>query len=293
MMFLVDGQEFAIHHGDCIPAMNAMPPACIDLSVFSPPFPSVYAYSSLSCDIGNTEDLDGDAKIHFSFFMKSLLRVMKPGRVAVVHCTEIALMRRTGKEGMYPFPDLLRRLARRAGFTYWYTWQIRKNPQAQAIRTRSRQLQFVGLESDRTNSRGAMADYLIVLKAPGENAVPVEGEGQVSRNDWIEWAESAWLDIRETDTLNVAEGRAESDTRHICPLQLGAINRIVKLYSNPGEIVFSPFTGIGSELHEALRLGRRAYGCEIKDEYFAAAQKNCERAVASRCEQGVLWGAEA
>jgi hypothetical protein len=153
---------------------------------------------------------------------------------------------------------------------------------SQAIRTKSRELQFAGLESDRARSRGSLPDYLLKFTSPGANSVPVDSEGDVSRNDWIQWAESCWSDIRETDTLNVKEGRSEDDTRHICPLQLGVINRIVRLYSNPGEIVFSPFTGIGSEGYEALKLGRRFYGCEIKAEYIAAATSNLERAIRSR-----------
>jgi DNA modification methylase len=278
-MILSESERYKIIHADCIPTMHSMPDECVDLAVFSPPFPSLYAYTSLAADIGNSEELDGEAKLHFSFFMRAIRRVVKPGRVVVLHCTEIPNMKRSGGVGMYPFPDLLRRLARRAGFVYWYTWQVRKNPQSQAIRTRSRQLQFAGLESDRTNSRGAMADYLVILKTPGDNPVPVAATDQVSRNKWIEWAECCWSDISETDTLNVKEGRGEQDVKHICPLQLGVIERIVRLYSDPGEVVFSPFTGIGSEGYTALRLGRRFYGCELKDEYYAAALKNCERAL--------------
>lgn len=272
--------------------MNEMEPESVDFSVFSPPFPSVYSYTDKACDIGNSEDLKGEAKIHFSFFCRALRRVMKPGRVIALHCTNIVRMKRAGFDGLFDFRGLLIRLAIRAGLVYEYDWVIRKNPQAQAIRSRSRELQFAGLESDRAKSRGALPDYIIKFRAPGDNEVPIESEGQVSRNDWIQWAECSWGDIKETDTLNKDEGRGENE-KHICPLQLGVIRRLVKLYSNPGEIVFSPFTGIGSELYTALLLDRKGLGCELKDEYFAAAQKNCERAVASRCEQGVLWGAEA
>lgn len=291
-MLLNDGEEFRLFHGDCIPHMHAMPAASADFSVFSPPFPAVYAYTDSPADMGNSEELDHEAKLHFSFFFRALRRVMKPGRVAMVHCTEIVRMKRSGGEGMFPFPDLLRRLARRAGFVYEYTWQVRKNPQAQAIRTKSRQLQFAGLESDRAKSRGAMADYLIKLTAPGENAVAIDGEGEVSRNQWIDWAECCWSDINETDTLNVSEGRGEDDTKHICPLQLGVIDRLVRLYSNPGEVVFSPFAGIGSEGYTALKLGRRFYGCELKDEYHAAAVRNFNRAMVERRanEQALLFG---
>jgi len=278
-LLLRDGQEYAIHHGDCILHLAEMPEKSVDFSVYSPPFPSVYSYTSLPEDIGNSEDLARDAKLHFSWFFRKMLRVMKPGRVMVVHCTQIPRMKRCGGEGLFDFRGLLIRLGERAGFTFEYDWAVRRNPQAQAIRTRSRELQFAGLENNRANSRGALPDYLLKFKAPGECEVPIDSDGQVSRSQWIDWAECCWQDIKETDTLNVAEGRSESDTRHICPLQLGVIDRLVRLYSNPGEVVFSPFAGIGSELYTALKLGRRAYGCEIKDEYHRTAIKNCDRAL--------------
>lgn len=170
-----------------------------------------------------------------------------------------------------------------------YDWAVRKNPQAQAIRTKSRELQFSGLESDRARSRGAIPDYLLKFTAKGENAVAVDSVGDVSRNDWVGLAEGCWSDVVETDTLNVAEGRSEEDVKHICPLQLEVIRRCVLLFSNPDEIVFSPFTGIGSEGYVSLggvspKTGksisnpRRFYGCEIKPEYLAAARNNLAKA---------------
>lgn len=272
-------ESFSIHHGDCIEHMATMPEACVDLSVFSPPFPSVYAYTSSERDIGNSEDFKGDAKLHLSFFYNQLRRVVKPGRVVVVHVQQIPRMKRSGEVGLFDFRGLNIRIAERAGLVFEYDWMVRKNPQAQAIRTRSRELQFAGLESDRAKQRGTLNDYLLKFRAPGDNAVPINTSGEVSRNDWIKWAEGCWWDISETDTLNVSEGRGEQDTKHICPLQLEVIDRVVRLYSNPGELVFSPFTGIGSEGYTALKLGRRFYGCELKDEYYAAAIRNCERAI--------------
>ena len=280
-------EPYRLHFGDCIPHMASMPAACIDLAVFSPPFPSLYAYTSQAEDIGNSEDLKGEAKLHLSFFYRQLARVVKPGRACVVHVAQIPRMKRSGEVGLFDFRGLNIRLAERSGLVFEYDWAVSKNPQAQAIRTKSRELQFAGLESDRARSRGALPDYLLKFRAPGENAVPVDSEGEVSRNDWIKWAESCWpwTDIRETDTLNVSEGRGEDDTKHICPLQLSVIDRLVRLYSNPGEIVFSPFSGIGSEGYVALKLGRRFYGCEIKREYYDAAIANLNRALASRQDQ--------
>lgn len=277
--------------GDCIEHMAGLPDAVFDFAVFSPPFPSLYAYTASERDIGNSEDMGGDAKLHLSFFYRQLVRVMKPGRAAVVHVAQIPRMKRVDKRGgLIDFRGLNIRLGDRAGLIWEYDWAVRKNPQSQAIRTRSRELQFAGLENDRAKSRGSLSDYLLKFRAPGENAVPVDSGDQVSRNNWIEWAEPCWSDIRETDTLNVAEGRGENDTKHICPLQLGVIERLVRLYSNPGELVFSPFAGIGSEGYVSLKLGRRFYGVELKSEYHAAALVNLERAVkAAKEEQPLLF----
>lgn len=284
---MFDGR-FSLHHGDCIEHMATLPEACFDFAVFSPPFPALYAYTSSEADIGNSDDLKSETKLHLSFFYRQLARVIKPGRVIMVHVAQIPRMKRSGGQGLFDFRGFNIRLAERAGLVFEYDWTVRKNPQSQAIRTKSRELQFSGLESDRARSRGALPDYLLKFTVPGENEIPVRDTGddgeklhdtQVTRNDWIKWAENNWHDIRETDTLNVAEGRGEDDTKHICPLQLGVIERLVRLYSNPDEVVFSPFAGIGSEGYVSLSLGRRFYGCELKDEYYEAALTNMERGV--------------
>jgi hypothetical protein len=285
-MLLEDGEDYRVHFGDCIPHMaEEMPEESVDFSVFSPPFPSLYAYTSEESDIGNHATMGDEARLHLGFFYRALRRVLKPGRVAVVHVCQIPRMKRAGEYGLCDFRGINIRIGERAGLIYEYDWLIRKNPQAQAIRTRSRELQFAGLESDRAAQRGTIADYLIKFRAPGKNAAPIDAQGQVSRKQWIDWAEAAWFDIRETNTLNVAEGRGENDTKHICPLQLDVIDRCVRLFSNPGEIVFSPFTGIGSEGYVSLKLGRRFYGCELKEEYYAAANRNLEWVSADNSKQ--------
>ena len=258
--------------------LEVMPPASVDFSVFSPPFPSLFSYTSKPEDIGNSEDLRGEAKLHLGWFYAGLRRVLKPGRACIVHVMQIPRLKRSGEVGLHDYRGINIRMGERAGLVYEYDWAIRKNPQAQAIRTKSRELQFSGLESDRARQRGALADYLIKFRAPGENSIAVDSEGEVSRNEWIDWAECCWGDIKETDTLNVREARSEEDTRHICPLQLGVIDRVVRLYTNPGELVFSPFTGIGSEGYVSLQRGRRFYGCELKPEYHAQAMKNLAKA---------------
>jgi DNA modification methylase len=285
-----EGLEHCIYPGDCIPHMlEWMPAESVDFAVFSPPFPSLFAYTSKPEDIGNSEDLRGEAKLHLSYFFNGLRRVLKPGRVAVCHVMQIPGLARNGEKGTFDFRGLCIRLAQRAGLIWQYDWLVRKNPQAQAIRTHSHKLLFVTLERDRSVSCGAFGDYLIKFMAPGENEVPIDST-EISRDDWIEWAEACW-DLRETHTLNTSDAKGDDDTKHICPLQLDVIDRLIKLYSNPGEVVFSPFTGIGSEGYCALKLGRRFYGCEIKDEYYVEAERNMTRAIRERNEDrdSMLW----
>lgn len=300
---LHDNEQWKLHHGDCIPHMlEDMPEESVDFAVFSPPFPSLYAYSDATGDIGNVDSMGGEAAVHLSFMFHGLARVLKPGRAAVVHVCQIPRMKRSGGVGLCDFRGTNIRLGERAGLTYEYDWTVRKNPQAQAIRTRSRELQFSGLENDRAAQRGTLNDYLIKFRKPGENAVKIDTKGQVSRNDWIAWAEGCWDDIQETDTLNTKVAKSEDDTKHICPLQLEVIRRCVLLYTNPGEIVFSPFAGIGSEgfmaiggtspkTKRAIYDPRRFYGCELKREYFEQAEKNLTLATAqhSAVHQGSLF----
>lgn len=293
-MPVFNDKEWEVHHGDCIPHMlSDMPESSIDFAVFSPPFPSLYAYTDSVSDIGNVDAMGNEARVHLSFFFRGLSRVLKPGRAAIVHVCQIPRMKRSGGVGLCDFRGLNIRLGERAGLIYEYDWSVRKNPQAQAIRTRSRELQFAGLESDRAAQRGTLQDYLIKFRKPGENAVKINTKNQVSRNDWIAWAEGCWHDIHETDTLNTAAAKSDEDTKHICPLQLEVIRRCTLLFTNPGEIVFSPFTGIGSEGFVALggkspKTGksvsdpRRFYGCELKYEYHQQANRNLESATNQR-----------
>lgn len=285
---VLNANGWFIEHGDCIEHMATLPSQSFDFSIFSPPFPSLYAYTDSERDIGNSEDLSGDAKIHLSFFYRQFARLIKPGRAVVVHVMQIPRLKRCGGVGINDFRGLNIRLGERAGLTYEYDWAVRVNPQQQAIRTRSRELQFAGLESDRAKCRGALLDYLIKFRAPGENDIPVCGEGQVSRNDWIDWAEGMW-DVNRSDTLNTAEGKGEDDTKHICPLQRPVIKRLVRLFTNPNEIVFSPFAGIGSEGYVSIEQGRRFYGIELKKEYIEAAKRNLTKAADKLNEQGSLF----
>lgn len=286
--------DWSIHKGDCIPHMaTEMEPHSVDMAVFSPPFPSLYAYTSEACDIGNTDTMGAEAEVHLSFFYRALARVLKPGRVACVHVCQIPRMKRSGGVGLCDFRGINIRIGERAGLVYEYDWLIPKNPICQAVRTKDRKLSMAGLTSDRATIRGAISDYIIKFRAEGENRVPVVSECQVSASQWSVWAESAWLGIREADTLNTKEAKGEDDTKHICPLQLEVINRCIRLFSNPGELVFSPFAGIGSEGYMALKLGRRFHGCEIKDEYYITAEKNLAGVVSETGQQRSLFSTEA
>lgn len=289
-MVLKENERWRVHHGDCIEHMATMPRHSVDFSIFSPPFPALFAYTDQACDIGNSESFDGDARLHLFWFVRNLFPIIKPGRVVIVHVQNISAVKRTGQLSTIDLRGIMIRLAMRAGFIYERDWVVTKNPQSQSIRTRSRMLMFSSLEADRANSAPAQNDCLIKLRAPGDNAVPVI-EHPVSRNDWIKWAEGAWSwrDIRETETLNTKAAKSEDDTRHICPLQLPVINRAVRLYTNPGEVVFSPFAGIGSEGYESIRLDRKFYGCEIKDEYYRQCVRNLESASVKDEERPFLF----
>ena len=268
--------KYNISNVDCIKHMfYDMPEDSMDAMCTSVPFPSTYSYTNLDEDLGNSESY-GEMKVHFGYFFRGLLRVMKPGRVSIVHCMQIPPFGR--HKDISDFRGLLIRLAKRAGFLYDNDWLIRRNPQSEAIRTHAHGLLFVTLERDRAKTRAAMAEYLIKLIKPGENTVPIDSPG-ISREDWIQWAESCWHGIRSGNTLNTKEAKGDDDSRHICPLQLDTIDRVIRLYSNPGEIVFDPFAGIGSTGYECMKLDRRFYGCELKPEYYNCAIRNINRAI--------------
>lgn len=271
--------EWALYNGDSMEVLKGLDENSIDLSVFSPPFASLYTYSASERDLGNSRDyeqfFDG-----FSFLIRELLRASKPGRVAAVHCQDLSTTKTThGVIGLRDFPGDIIRAFVKEGWVYDGRVTIDKDPQAQAIRTHSKALLFVQLEKDSSWSRPAMADYIVRFRKPGDNTVPVKPD--LTRNEWILWARPIWQDIDESDTLNTALAREEKDERHICPLQLGTIERCVRLWSNPGEVVLSPFAGIGSEGVQSLKLGRKFIGVELKESYYKTACRN----LASACKQ--------
>ena len=270
------GDGWSLYNGDSAEVLPGLPAASIDMAVFSPPFSLLYTYSATDRDLGNSAT-DDQFWQHFGFISSELIRVMKPGRNVCVHVAQIPSQKaKDGVIGLKDFRGDTIRHFQSAGFVYHGEVCIDKDPQAQAIRTKSKGLLFTQMHKDSLWSRPALADYILIFRAPGESAVPVKPD--ITNNEWIEWARPIWYNIRETKTLNVAAGRESEDERHICPLQLETIERCIRLWSNKGETVLSPFAGIGSEGHEAVRLDRKFLGIELKPSYFKAAVRNLRAA---------------
>lgn len=266
------GKGWELRNGDSCEELPTLTENSVDLSVYSPPFSSLYTYSASERDIGNCSTHEEFLE-HLGFVIRELLRVTKPGRLSCCHVSQIATQ--LGKHGVIGLQDMRGDTIRafiEAGWIHHGEICIDKDPQAQAIRTHSKALLFVQLRKDSSWLRPALADYILVFRKPGENAVAIHPD--LTNNEWIEWARPIWYGIDETDTLNTAVAKENNDERHICPLQLGTIERCIRLWSNPGDLVCSPFAGIGSEGYEAIRLGRRYVGIELKPSYAETAVKN-------------------
>ena len=262
--------------GDSCQRLGELPDESIDLSVYSPPFADLYTYSNSELDLGNSRNYDQFFD-HYGFIIRDLLRVTKPGRMTCVHVADLpAMASRDGYIGIKDFPGDVVKAYEENGWVFYGRAIVAKNPQAQAIRTKAKALLFVQLRKDSSDSRPAILDHILIFKKPGENAVPIRpvDSGEMDNETWIDWAGGIWTGINESDTLQYQSGRDADDEKHICPLQLGTIERCIKLYSNPGETVLTPFMGIGSEAYQAVKFGRRAIGIELKDSYFAMAVRN-------------------
>lgn len=258
--------------GDSVERIREIDADSVGLSVFSPPFVSLYTYSATERDIGNsrTEDIFFE---HFRYIIDGLMAATMPGRLCCVHVSQIpAMIVRDGYIGLKDFRGRCITEYESRGWIYHGEVAIDKNPQAQAIRTKSKGLLFVQLKKDSSWLRPALLDYILVFRKPGDN--PARIVPDVSNEEWIKLAHGVWYDIRETHTLNYREARSDKDERHICPLQLDVIERCIRLWSNPGDLVCSPFAGIGSEGYVAVRHNRRFIGCELKPEYYRIAVQN-------------------
>lgn len=265
------GTNWTLWNGDSCERMQEMDNNSVDLSVSSPPFASLYTYSDSIRDLGNSTDRAQFLE-HYRFIIDQLLRVTKPGRLACVHVQQLATTKAThGVIGLTDFRGDIIRAYIEAGWVFHGEVTVNKNPQAQAIRTKAQSLMFVTKNRDSSMSRPALADYLLLFRKPGDNAVPIKTD--VSNDEWIKWAEPVWWDIRETNTLNERLGREDTDERHICPLQLDFIDRCIRLWSNKGELVFDPFGGLGSTPYEAVKLGRKGMSIELKHSYWVESVK--------------------
>lgn len=274
------GDGWRLMLGDSCERLAELADESIDLSVYSPPFASLFTYSPSLRDLGNSGDRDEFLQ-HYDFILREVLRVTKPGRLSCVHVQQLTTTKSTnGVVGLTDFRGQVIRAHQEAGWTFHGEVTVDKDPQAQAIRTKAHALMFATKNRDSSGTRPGLADYLLLFRKPGDNAVPIKTD--VSNDEWIQWARPVWLDIRETRTLNVRAARDDADEKHICPLQLDFIERCVRLWSNKGETVMSPFAGIGSEGYVAVQQGRQFVGCELKPSYWKTAVDNLREAERGR-----------
>ena len=267
-----EGTDWRLMLGDSCERLGELPDESIDLSVYSPPFASLFTYSPSERDLGNSSSR-AEFLEHYGFIIRENLRLTKPGRIACIHVQQLTTTKSThGYSGLTDFRGDVIRAYVDNGWWFHGEVTVNKDPQAQAIRTKAHALTFATKNRDSAGTRPALADYLLLFRKPGDNEVPIKND--VTNDEWIEWAQPVWWDIKETTTLNVHVARDEADERHICPLQLDFIERCVRLWSNPGETVLSPFAGIGSEIYMARKLGRKGIGCELKPSYWQTAVDN-------------------
>jgi DNA modification methylase len=271
------GENFTAIHGDCVEALADLPDACVGYSIFSPPFASLYTYSNSPRDMGNVR---GDAEFfeHFDYLIAQLRRVMMPGRDVSFHCMDMpASKERDGYIGLKDFPGNLLRAFERHGFIFHAKATIWKDPVTAMQRTKALGLLHKSVRENAAMCRQGIPDYLITVRTPGEQAQRVT-HTDYPVDQWQRVASPVWMDINPSDTLQYRSAREHDDERHICPLQLEVIRRGIVLWTNPGDIVLSPFMGIGSEGFVALEQGRKFVGVELKKSYYDQAVKNLEAA---------------
>jgi len=272
------GEGWALYCGDCTEVIRGLPDASMGLAVYSPPFSSLYTYSDSERDMGNSAS-DAEFIEHYEFMIRELYRILRPGRLAAVHCKDLVnYQNSSGRAGLRDFPGELIRAHERAGFTFHSRVTVWKCPVTEMQRTKAHGLLYKQLRTDSSFSRQGLAEYVLLFRKwaeEGQEIAPVtHTEADFPLDQWQEWASPVWMNIDQTNVLNVEQARADRDEKHMCPLQLDLIERCVKLWSNPGDVVFSPFAGIGSEGYVALRAGRRYCGIELKPEYFKHAVRN-------------------
>ncbi len=267
-----NGKNWECTNGDCVPFAQDAPSKSIDLSVYSPPFANLYTYSDKLEDMGNCAD-DDEFIEQYTFLVRELFRMTKPGRMTCVHCIDLPSFKwKHGEVGLRDFPGSIIKTHVEAGWIYHSRVTIWKDPVVEMQRTKSIGLLHKQLKKDSTMSRAGLPDYLLVFRKPGENAEPVTHTADdFPVEQWQQWASPVWMDVNQTRTLNVKAAREVKDEKHVCPLQLDVIERCLVLWSNKGDVVFSPFTGIGSEGVCSVKLGRKFIGTELKESYWKQA----------------------
>ncbi len=296
--------KYAIYEGNSCMVMGALPAGKVHLSVYSPPFGGLYHYSSSEHDLSNSADYQAFME-HYAFFVKEIFRITMPGRMTAVHCTDIPTGN-TGEDALVDFPGDVIRLHETNGWKYCARYCVWKEPLAVRNRTMAKNLAHRGIVEDSSRCSVASADYLLVFRRAGKNPVPIEHPtglhtyagsrkmpaellhykgykgnqiyNRFSHWIWRQYASAFWDDIRLLNVLPFQEARDEEDEKHVHPLQLDVIERVLQLWSNPGETVLSPFMGVGSEVYQAVRSGRRGIGIELKPSYYRQAVKNIELA---------------
>ena len=274
--------RYSLFNGDTTEIITAFPDNSMGMEIFSPPFSSLYTYSNSDRDLGNSRN-DDEFFTHFEFISKELYRILKPGRIMAVHCMQIPAMKeRDGYIGLKDFRGDLIRLFQKCGFIYHGEVTIWKDPVVEMQRTKALGLLHKQIKKDSSKSRMGLPDYIIFMRKDGDNENPIEHTNETFPVDlwqdyaspvWREYASPVWWDINQSNTLNRMFDDEESE-RHICPLQLDVIERCLKLYSNEGDTIFTPFMGIGSEVFQSVKMGRKGIGVELKREYFQQAVSN-------------------
>jgi len=269
------GEGWMMYQGDSCEVLKGIPSDSIHYSIFSPPFASLYTSSASPRDVGNCTDHDAFAE-HLGFLIPELFRVLKPGRLLSFHCMLLPTSKaRDGVIGLSDFRGALIRAFVQAGFIHHSEVVIWKDPVTAMQRTKALGLLHKQIKKDSAMSRQGIPDYLITMRKPGLNDEPVTHTNETFPVQvWQKYASPVWMDINPSDTLQYRSARENEDERHICPLQLEVIRRAVRLWTNEGDVILSPFAGIGSEGHVAIADGRRFVGVELKESYFRQACRN-------------------
>jgi hypothetical protein len=277
------GNGWVIYHGDCIETLRNLPADSIHYSIFSPPFASLYTYSNSERDMGNCAS-DQTFMDHFGFLVDELLRVVKPGRLVSFHCMNLPTSKcRDGTIGIRDFRGDLIRAFTGSGWIYHSEVCIWKDPVTAMQRTKALGLLHKQLKKDSCMSRQGIADYLVTMRKPGDNPERVTHTNESFPVQlWQRYASPVWMDINPSYTLQRDGAREQQDERHICPLQLEVIQRGIELWTNPNDVVLSPFAGIGSEGYQAVKMGRRFVGIELKESYYRQACANLKMAEQSQ-----------